>query len=231
MNGTDTLAPVDAVLRAELVVDAIERSILRGEFKAGQRLAERDLAEQLGVSKTPVREALKELTRRGLVVSEPYRGAHVRAVDPKQARNIYCVRLLLEPEAVRLATLEHSSETLAACRAALTEAATAAEHGEIADMSLANRRFHRLLYAPCPNELLVDLLDAVQDQVAMISVSAWRRDATWRDEAVEHAAILAAVETRDGNQAYSLLHAHIERFLSVAVSGDPDADPEAVPAE
>ena len=120
---------------AELVVDAIERSILRGEIEAGQHLAERELAEQLGVSKTPVREALKELGRRGLVVSVPYRGAHVRAVDPEQARNIYSVRLLLEPEAVRLATPEQTDATLAACHAALADAADAAEHGEVADIS------------------------------------------------------------------------------------------------
>ncbi len=228
MEKTDSLAPLDAALRAELVVDAIERSILRGEIEAGQRLAERELAEQLGVSKTPVREALKELGRRGLVVSVPYRGAHVRAVDPEQARNIYSVRLLLEPEAVRLATREQTDETVAACHAALADAADAAEHGEVADISLANRRFHRSLYLPCPNNVLVEFLDAIQDRVAMISVSAWRRDATWSNEADEHAAILAAVTARDGEHASALLHAHIERFLQGAVSVDTAATVEAV---
>ncbi len=229
MEKTESLAPLDATLRAELVVDAIERSILRGEIEAGQRLAERELAEQLGVSKTPVREALKELVRRGLVVSAPYRGAHVRAVDPEQARSIYSVRLLLEPEAVRLATPEHDDETLAACHAALADAAAAAEHGEIADISLANRRFHRSLYLPCPNDLLVEFLDAIQDRVAMISVSAWRRDATWSGEAEEHAAILAAVEARDEEQASALLGTHIERFLGGAFSPDTAGNAEAVP--
>ena len=229
MQKMDSLAPLDATLRAELVVDAIERSILRGEIEAGQRLAERELAEQLGVSKTPVREALKELVRRGLVVSAPYRGAHVRAVDPEQARSIYSVRLLLEPEAVRLATPEHDDETLAACHAALADAAAAAEHGEIADISLANRRFHRSLYLPCANDLLVEFLDAIQDRVAMISVSAWRRDATWSGEAEEHAAILAAVEARDEEQASALLGTHIERFLGGAFSADTAGNAEAVP--
>ena len=228
MEKTDSLAPLDAALRAELVVEAVQRSILRGEFEGGQRLAERELAEQLGVSKTPVREALKELGRRGLVVLAPYRGAQVRAVDREQAQNVYGVRLLLEPEAVRLATLGHNDETLAACHTALADAAAAAEHGEIADISLANRRFHRSLYLPCPNDLLVELLDAIQGQVAMISVSAWRRDATWGDEADEHAAILAAVEARDGEQASVLLHAHIERFLPAAVSAGTRANAEAV---
>ena len=115
------------------------------------------------------------------------------------------MRLLLEPEAVRLATREQTDETVAACHAALADAADAAEHGEVADISLANRRFHRSLYLPCPNNVLVEFLDAIQDRVAMISVSAWRRDATWSNEADEHAAILAAVTARDGEHASALL--------------------------
>ena len=230
MGRTEDLLPqLDAISRAELVATAIERAILRGDLRAGERLAERDLAERLGVSKTPVREALKVLARRGLVVSHPYRGTQVRTIRPEEARNIYEVRLLLEPEAVRLATPLHDAESLRACRDALREAGAAAERGEMADLSLANRRFHRALYAPCPNDLLVALVEDVQDQVAMISVSAWRREATWTNEADEHEAILRAVESHDAESASDLLRAHIAKFLATAV--EPVADASAAPAE
>jgi DNA-binding GntR family transcriptional regulator len=230
MERTEDLLPqLDAVSRAELVAAAIERGILRGDLRAGDRLAERDLAERLGVSKTPVREALKVLARRGLVVSHAYRGTEVRTIRPEEARNIYQVRLLLEPEAVRLAAPLHDADSLRACRDALGDAGAAAERGEMADISLANRRFHRALYAPCTNDLLVALLEDVQDQVAMISVSAWRREATWTHEADEHEGILHAVESHDAESASELLRAHIGKFLATAV--EPVAHASAAHAE
>ena len=90
-------------LRTAAVLDAISRAILTGELPPGRSLVEADLATALGVSKTPVREALKTLAGAGLVTMSPYRGAAVRAIDDATARNIYDMRLLLEPEAVRRA--------------------------------------------------------------------------------------------------------------------------------
>jgi DNA-binding GntR family transcriptional regulator len=222
MATSEPLSQLEPVSRAALVAGAIERAILRGELRAGDRLAERDLAERLGVSKTPVREALKVLARRGLVVSHAYRGTEVRTIRREEARNVYQVRLLIEPEAVRLATPLHDAETLHDCRDALADADAAAKRGEIADVSLANRRFHRALYAPCSNDLLVSLLDDIQDQVAMISVAAWRRDATWTDEAAEHRAILDLVEAGDADAAFDRLRAHIEKFLARSVEQATD---------
>ena len=86
--------------RTVAVLDAIKHAILAGELKPGQPLVETDLAEVLGVSKTPVREALKTLAGAGLVTMSPYKGAAVRVVDDAQARHVYDARLLLEPEAV-----------------------------------------------------------------------------------------------------------------------------------
>src|SRR5580704_1238520 len=85
--------------RTVAVLQAIKHAILAGELKPGQALVETDLAELLGVSKTPVREALKTLAGAGLVTMSPYRGATVRAIDPASAAAIYDLRLLLEPEA------------------------------------------------------------------------------------------------------------------------------------
>src|SRR6202044_4194641 len=87
--------------RTEAVLDAIKRAILSGELTQGQPLVETDLADRLGVSKTPVREALKTLAGAGLVTMSPYKGAAVRVVDPDMAHAIYDMRLLLEPQAGR----------------------------------------------------------------------------------------------------------------------------------
>src|SRR6201986_2990287 len=85
------------------VLEAIKHAILAGELKPGQALVETDLAEVLGVSKTPVREALKTLAGAGLVTMSPYKGGTVRVVDDELVRSVYDLRLLLEPEAVRRA--------------------------------------------------------------------------------------------------------------------------------
>ena len=98
--------------RTVAVLEAIKHAILAGELKPGRPLIETDLATVLGVSKTPVREALKTLAGAGLVTMHPYRGAVVRVVDDEQARHIYDLRLLLEPEAlVSAAAWRHDPAT------------------------------------------------------------------------------------------------------------------------
>lgn len=195
--------------------------MLRGELKPGDRLIERELAAKLGVSKTPVREALKVLARKGVLTAHPYRGTRVRSIDLREASHLYEVRLLLEPEAVRLATPAHNGESLNACKKALLDAERQVREADLAELSLANRRFHASLYAPCSNLLLRSMLDDIQDQVAMVSVSTWRRGSTWAGEAKEHRAILNAVAGRDGERAAELLQAHINGFLARVVEAAP----------
>lgn len=210
-----------ALSRADLVAATIERAVLRGELKPGERLVERELAATLGVSKTPVREALMVLARKGVLTSHPYRGTQVRSIDLEGARCIYEARLLLEPEAVRLATPSHNRETLRACEQALIDADLLVHNKDLAELSLTNRRFHSSLYAPGRNELLRSMLDDIQDQVAMVSVSTWRRRSTWEREAKEHRAIFEAVAGGHGDRAAELLHAHVERFLARVVENAP----------
>ena len=193
-----------------MVLDAIKHAILTGELRPGQGLVETDLAGMLGVSKTPVREALKTLAGAGLVTMSPYKGAAVRAVDDDLVRSVYDLRLLVEPEAAHRAVRRGTCQTGPA-RAALDRAAQAADR---ADRSLANRDFHRALYLGCGNALLAAVLDDLRDQAALVSTAAWQRAPTWRTEAAEHDAILRAAEAGDGAAASTLLRAHIESFLT-----------------
>jgi DNA-binding GntR family transcriptional regulator len=208
--------------RARFVALKIEEALLRGELAPGDRLAERTLAEQYGVSKTPVREALRDLARRGLITSHPYKGTVVTELSPIDARQIFEVRLLVEPHAVQSAVPHHNAASLAKCQQALEAADTAgSKHGDLAELAVANRRFHQLLYQPCPNARLVNLLDNIQDQVALISVRSWRRNATWPNEQSEHATILDAVGS-GSETVFNLLRDHIERFFNrIAAAGRP----------
>ena len=216
LNGTTGAAPS----RTEAVLDAIKRAILAGELRPGKSLVETELAQLLGVSKTPVREALKTLAGAGLVTMNAYRGATVRAIDPASAAAIYDLRLLLEPEAVRRAVGRGAAEaspiqaspvqaSWASAHAALTASDAATDQ---AQRSLANREFHRALYLACGNILLVKTLDDLRDQTALVSALSWEQAPSWQQEAAEHQAILAAARRGAATEAAALLRAHIAGF-------------------
>jgi DNA-binding GntR family transcriptional regulator len=173
------------------------------------------------VSKTPVREALKTLAGAGLVSMSPYKGAAVRVVDDEQARHVYDARLLLEPEALaRAVTLRGAGEAGGDWHPAHAALARADHAADQAERSLANRDFHRELYAGCGNPLLIKMLDDLRDQTALVSAAAWRREPDWlsppgwEHEAAEHRAVLRAAEEGDAGRASALLRSHITSFVA-----------------
>lgn len=206
-----TFAPSPIPSRTQFVLEAIKHDILTGGLSPGQALVETELAARFGVSKTPVREALKTLAGSGLVVMSQYKGVTVRMVDADMAREVYDVRLLLEPEAVRRTVA--ASAPLDAAEDALRRAATAQDPAE---RSLANRDFHRALYLPCRNPLLGRMLDEVRDQAALVSTVAWAAEPSWEREAAEHEEILRLASAGDVAGAGRAVHAHIASFVERA---------------
>jgi DNA-binding GntR family transcriptional regulator len=209
MTGTFSLP----ASRTEVVLEEIRRRILAKELHPGQPLVEAELAQSLGVSKTPVREALKVLSHSGLVTFSPYKGASVSVVDAELARSVYDVRLILEPEAVRRAVAAKRPETIEEAGEALRDASAAITARDRAALSLLNRRFHRALYVGCGNPLMVSMLDDLRDRAALISVVGWEANPSWRREWTEHKAVLAAAKKGDADGAADLLRAHIGDFL------------------
>jgi DNA-binding GntR family transcriptional regulator len=207
--------------RTVAVLEAITHAILTGELRPGQALVETDLAEVLGVSKTPVREALKTLAGAGLVTMNPYKGAAVRVVDAELARHVYDVRRLIEPEALaRSVRLRGAGEAGGDWQHAHQALHRANHAPDQAERSLANRDFHRELYAGCGNPLLVKMLDDLRDQTALVSATAWRHEPdhaqipSWEREAAEHRSVLRAAEDGDAERAAALLRGHITSFAA-----------------
>ncbi|WP_404188699.1 GntR family transcriptional regulator [Streptomyces tauricus] len=206
-----TSVPMPIPSRTQFVQEGIKHRILTGQLTPGQALVETELAAQFGVSKTPVREALKTLAGTGLVVMNQYKGVTVRMVDADMAREVYDVRLLLEPEALRRSVLCGTS--LDTAREALERADAATD---TAQRSLANREFHRSLYVRCGNPLLGRMLDEVRDQAALVSAVAWAADPSWEREATEHREILRLALEGDSDGAARALHSHIASFVQRA---------------
>jgi DNA-binding GntR family transcriptional regulator len=209
-SGLDTRIDVPPSL-IELVLPRIRSAILTRQMVPGQPLVEAEIARNFGVSKTPVREALKILSSSGLVTFVPYKGASVRVVDEEFVRETYDVRLLLEPEAVRRSVSVGTTSHLDEAEEALAEARVTDDR---AQLSLLNRRFHAALYADCNNDLMSEILENLRDRAALVSVAGWEAAPTFEVEWTEHRAILDAAQRGDAAAAAHLLHDHISGFFS-----------------
>lgn len=203
-----SFTPTPIPSRTQFVLEAIKHGILTGSLSPGQALVETELAARFGVSKTPVREALKTLAGTGLVVLSQFKGVTVRTVDAAMAHEVGDVRLLLEPQALRRSLARGAP--LDAARDALLRADAAQDRAE---RSLANREFHRELYLSCGNPLLIRMLDEVRDQAALVSAAAWAAAPSWEREADEHREILRLALAGDAAGAALALHDHIASFV------------------
>jgi DNA-binding GntR family transcriptional regulator len=204
------------VSRTDLVEAALREWILTGQLSSGQQLVERELATVLGTSKTPVREALIILSRRGLVESNTYHGMTVRKVTARMIRSVQEARMMLEPDIVVASLSRFDKEALARAEAALERSAAAAREKDWITVAAENRVFHRVLYSQHENDVITSFLDQLQDQIALIALASWDDNADPIDEAAQHRDILAAVKRKDASAVRKLLKSHIHVLLKFA---------------
>jgi DNA-binding GntR family transcriptional regulator len=195
---------------AEKAYVAIRRLIVTLELGPGSVINERELVEQLGIGRTPVREALRRLAQEGLVEVYPRRGMFVTDVDVRNLALISEVRAALEPEAARLAA-ERATD---AERAELQELLDALDAGASDDHALMalDERIHRAVYRCARN----DLLEATLEQYYVLALRIWTialdRQHELKDAVQEHRALLEAIHDGDGERAAATMRAHVEDF-------------------
>jgi DNA-binding GntR family transcriptional regulator len=195
---------------AEKAYVAIRRLIVTLELGPGSVINERELGEQLGIGRTPVREALRRLAHEGLVEVYPRRGMFVTDVDVRNLALISEVRAALEPEAARLAA-ERATD---AERAELQELLDALDAGASDDHALMalDERIHRAVYRCARN----DLLEATLEQYYVLALRIWTialdRQHELKDAVQEHRALLEAIHDGDGERAAATMRAHVEDF-------------------
>jgi DNA-binding GntR family transcriptional regulator len=130
----------------EQIADVLERSIISGQYEPGQRLVERDLARQFGVSSIPIREALQDLENRGLVVKRHNYGCSVVALTPDEAERLCDLRRVLEPEVMRWAAQRMTKEGVATLHEELAAMKAAADGGDHAEFFHCDWRFHARIW-------------------------------------------------------------------------------------
>lgn len=201
-----TLGDTHRSLRG-VVLDELRRRIMTGELEPGTRLVEESLADQLGVSRNPVREALQSLAAEGFVVMTPRRGAEVGRVSPEQAEELFDVRMALESLAARLAARHADRAAVAALAEILEEAHEATDRRELDALAALNTSFHELVVAASGNNYLKMLVAPMARRVQWV----FRRSAASRatDSWAEHARLLAAIADGDEETAAVLATGHV----------------------
>src|SRR5207248_417818 len=152
----------------EMVYDHLKRAILSGEVQPGERLLETRLAQSLGVSRIPVREAIRKLERDGLLVVFPRRGIYASSLNARDVDDVYAVRAVLEGLAARLAAERRTDRQLAELEAILAEMGGQADRGDSAGLFNTGRRFHEVVLAASGNAKLVPLMELMRSQVERI---------------------------------------------------------------
>ncbi len=193
----------------EQAAEAIVAAAARGVFLPGDRLVEAEIARDLGISRVPVREALRLLESQGIVVSTPYKGMRLMQVTNRGVAEIMRVRLALETLAVQEALGQPGGkERFAALRQAADAHALAARGGDPAATVAANERFHAELCRAAGNAPLLALWQSLARQLAVIWGLAQQNRAA-SEEAEEHAVLVGALERGEAAGATDALAAHI----------------------
>ena len=195
----------------EAVLSELRRRIAAGELRPGAKLVADQIGLELGVSRVPVREALKVLEGEGQVVTEPHRGYFMAELSLADLREIYRMRELLEGEALHSAVEQIDEAGLAAVAAILGETDAASERGELAEYAVANRRFHFAVYSASGRAPLVRTIGQLWDASEAYRALFASREAHRAAAAGDHRAILRALRARDAEESIRAHNAHRER--------------------
>ena len=193
----------------DLVFNTLRQAILTGELKPGERLMEIHLADKLGVSRTPVREAFRQLELEGLIQIVPNRGAYVTGITAKDVKDIYMIRSLLEGLCARLATEKITKEQLEEMEENIYLADFHASKGHMDQMAELDNRFHDILYEACDSKMLEHTLRDYHQYVLRVRQKTLSTNTRGRASNDEHRQIMEAIKEKDADRAEQLANRHI----------------------
>lgn len=189
------MEPLGAV--REHVLASLRRDIIAGRLRPGDRLVERELAERFGVSRVPVREAIRALVTEGFVLFETPRRTVVRRLTPADVKELFELREALEVYAAGLAASRATARDLTELRDLLRDAARATEAGDAEAITDANTRFHDRILSLAGNSLLISVMDPVDGRLRWLT----RQNEEWPQLLVEHRELYEAIASGDPDRA------------------------------
>ena len=194
----------------DVVFNTLRQAILKGELAPGERLMEIQLAEKLGVSRTPIREAIRKLELEGLVLMIPRKGAEVAQITEKSLRDVLEVRRALENLAVQLACLRMSPQTLADLKAAARAFEEILGGEDVTAVAEADVAFHDVIYMATDNQRLISLLNNLREQMYRYRVEYLKKKECHKQLLWEHQEIIRAIEAGEIDVATKITEQHID---------------------
>lgn len=194
----------------ELVLEALREAILNGTLQPRERLMEIQLAEELGVSRTPIREALRKLELEGFIIMIPRKGAYVADFSLRDLEDTFEVRKSLEGLAAELCAERATEEEIVEMEQLLQQKAIAIENNDMAQLLEVDTAFHEILYRASRNERLRTIISNLREQIERFRIASLQYPGRMKRSLEEHRAILAAIRARDGKIANHLAQDHIE---------------------
>jgi len=195
----------------ETVCEVLRDAIRRGVLEPGERLMEVQLAEELGISRTPVREAIRKLEQEGYVIMMPRRGTYVSSVSVHDVKEIFEIRSALESLATGLATRRIEPEELERLRALLIEIEGHIQRRDIDKIVKTDIEFHGLLYQVSRNDRLVTIISNLKEQLARFRTLSMSYPGRLHETLQEHRAMVEAIAAGDVDAARDAAEHHMER--------------------
>ena len=194
----------------DVVFNTLREAILKGELQPGERLMELQLASKLGVSRTPIREAIRMLEQEGLAVTMPRRGAEVAKMTLKDMEDVLEVRDALDELAAKIACSKMNSEQMRSLKAAKDEFAQATKDGtDVKVIAEADVKFHDVIYESTDNAKLVSLISNLREQLYRYRVEYLKNPENYSGLIKEHEAIVSALEAKDESGVTKAMHDHV----------------------
>jgi len=194
----------------ELVLDAIRTAIMNGTLKPRERLMEIQLAEELGVSRTPIREALRNLELEGFIVMMPRKGAYVSDLSFKDIADVFEIRAALEGLAAALAAERITEEELETMERLLVEKQESITQKDIDRLVEVDTKFHELMYQASRNQRLSNIISNLREQIQRFRLTSLSYPGRNKESLEEHKKLVEAIQSRDVQLARQLASEHIE---------------------
>lgn len=195
----------------ETVCEVLRNAIKRGILEPGERLMEVQLAEELGISRTPVREAIRKLEQEGYVIMMPRRGTYVSSLSVHDVKEIFEIRSALETLAAVLATMRIEPEELDKLRALLTEIEGHIKNNNMDKIVATDIEFHGLLYQVSRNERLVAIISNLMEQLARFRTLSMSYPGRLQETLAEHRAMVEAIAAGNEDAAREAAERHMEQ--------------------
>ncbi|MDO4745689.1 MAG: GntR family transcriptional regulator [Bacillota bacterium] len=201
----------------EMVYEELKMQILTGAIVPGTRMMEVELAKEIGVSRTPIREAIRKLEKEGLVTIEPRRGAYASQISTEDMVEILEVRQNMEGLAAFFAASRMSEEKMVELKEVSKCYNEAVKAGNMEDMIKHDTKFHRIIVESCNNKVLVQMIEQLQELVLRFRYIYYDNFKRAENMPEEHAEILAAIENGDAEAARYAADVHIDRLKELVI--------------